>query len=133
PSIYRYYEIVPSLNNNLDAVLRFHYLDEELHGHIEDDLTQWRTEDDMNWIEAGKSSGDISANYVELTQIASFAKHSLRPSGVLPLAWGQVAASCVAGNVLLSWQTLQEQNNSHFLIQESESGQLWNLVAKLDA
>src|SRR5690606_16148686 len=78
PSIYRYYEIVPSLNNNLNAVLRFHYLDEELHGHIEDDLTQWRTEDDMNWIEAGKSSGDISANYVELTQIASFAKHSLR-------------------------------------------------------
>ena len=55
-SILRYYDIVPSNNINLNATLRFRYLDEELNGFNENSLAFFESPNTINWTDLGFSS-----------------------------------------------------------------------------
>ncbi len=70
-SIERYYDISPANNSGLDATVRFSYLDHELNGIAEDDLTPVRfTGTDWNYYAASASDG--TANWVETENVDDF-------------------------------------------------------------
>jgi hypothetical protein len=48
-SIQRYYDILPTNNNNLKATVRISYFDAELNGLAENNLYQWKTKNNITW------------------------------------------------------------------------------------
>lgn len=81
-SIERYYIITPTAaNSNLDATLRLEYFDAELNGHSETKLALWESEDTgISWSVQGKTTEDMTADYIELTGVESFARWTFSPS-----------------------------------------------------
>src|SRR5690554_329512 len=49
------------------------------------------------------------------------------PFSILPLDWGQVSAVACGPANCLTWETLQEKNNSHFELERSYNGGDWEL------
>jgi hypothetical protein len=86
PSIHRYYDITPTNNTGLNATLRMNYFDAELNGLTEAWLGLWRSNDNINWTQAGYSSRDAAANFVQQSGINSFSRWTLSdndfPTGV---------------------------------------------------
>lgn len=75
-SIKRYYEIKPNINTNLAATLRFTYFNAELNGLQENLFTMYAYKNNA-WINEGFTTKSASSNYVELSNMSSFAKHTL--------------------------------------------------------
>ncbi|MCP4122771.1 MAG: DUF285 domain-containing protein, partial [Bacteroidetes bacterium] len=78
-SIERYYDILPTNNTGLAATLRFNYLDHELNGLSESDLSLWR-ENGGVWENMGYTFRDTVNNYVELSGIDFFSRWTLAKS-----------------------------------------------------
>ena len=76
-SIRRFYDIIPAINMNLKALLRFHYFDAELNGIPEASLHQWKSSDNTNWDFVGADARDVAANYVEKKSINKFDRWTL--------------------------------------------------------
>ena len=76
-SIRRYYDIVPTNNLNLKAVLQFYYFDAELNAIPEASLHQWKSKDNINWDFVGADARDMAANYVEKKSINKFDRGTL--------------------------------------------------------
>lgn len=76
-SILRYYDILPSNNNNLNATLRFNYFEGELNGNSESRLVFFNTGNNGNWAMQGYTRRNVTANYVEKTGIKSFSRWTL--------------------------------------------------------
>lgn len=133
-SILRYYDILPANNTALNATLRFSYLDTELNGLAESNLVLWKSADNVNWNNQDYTSRNITANYVEKTNIAGFSRWTLTsPGNPLPVVWGSFNARCANNAVVINWKTLQEDNTKSFIIQRSSNGSNWIEVAVLNA
>ena len=78
PSIKRYYNIFPS-GSNLNATLRFQYLDAELNGNDPANIDIWQSEDNVNWTDLGKTANDVSQKWVEKSGISSLYRQTLAP------------------------------------------------------
>jgi Secretion system C-terminal sorting domain len=76
-SIFRYYDIIPATNVNLNATIRFHYFDTELNGLSESTLILMRSRDNTNWIDYGFNNRHLAENFVEKTGIADFSRYTL--------------------------------------------------------
>jgi hypothetical protein len=76
-SIRRYFDIIPTNNQNLKATLRFFYFDAELNGIPEATLNQYKSKDNVNWNLVGADSRSTAANYVEKKSINFFARWTL--------------------------------------------------------
>lgn len=74
--VLRYYDISPANNQNLDATLRFTYLDDELNGIPEGELELWRNPG-VYWEHKGFTNRNPSGNYVEISGINSFSRWTL--------------------------------------------------------
>ncbi|MEZ4966239.1 MAG: T9SS type A sorting domain-containing protein [Saprospiraceae bacterium] len=81
PSIFRYYEISPANNSGLDATVRFHYLDWELDGIPENELTSFRY-NGTTWDNYPVTARDATANWVETENVDAFSKWTLADCGV---------------------------------------------------
>ncbi len=86
-SIARWYEILPGYNQNLNARLRFWYLDVELGGLDENELVVWRSDDGGNsWSPLATEDRNTEKNWVEIAQQDELARYTLAgPAGILPL------------------------------------------------
>lgn len=125
-SIKRYYDISPANNTNLGATLRILYRDAELNGITESALDLWKSTDTVVWTNAGSSSKNATANYVEQTGIAGFSRWTLSAlNSPLPLLLTRFNVDCDQGNISLDWVTAQEHNVSHFEIQRSADARTW--------
>ena len=51
----------------------------------------------------------------------------------LPVELLSFNASCIENQNILSWQTASEQNSSHFDIEKSIDGEIWNVIGKKEA
>lgn len=49
------------------------------------------------------------------------------PFSILPLEWGEVAAEACGPANCLTWETIQEQNTSHFELERSYNGKDWEM------
>ncbi len=117
-SILRYYDILPSNNNALNATLRFHYFDAELNALPEPILTQWKRINNTTWTDQGFTNRDQVTNYVEKTGIMDFSRWTLTSSGnPLPVAGLELQGEWHNNSARLRWKTTTEINNHHFNIQ----------------
>jgi type IX secretion system substrate protein len=130
----RYFDIIPTSNSSLNAVLRFHYFDAELNGGDENNLVLWKSADNVNWNEIGFDTRNTTTNYVEKTGIADFSRWSLQsPSGALPVIFTLLNARCENGKIIISWKTAQEFNSSRFGIERSINGRDWTVIGTVAA
>jgi hypothetical protein len=128
-SVLRYYEILPTNNTNLDATLRFKYLDGELNGLDENSVEFFESENNINWTQLGFTSRDVTANFVEKRGISTFKRFTLfEPGNVLPVRFILFNARCEENKVFITWKTAQEQNSSHFDIERSVDGIRWTMI-----
>lgn len=134
-SISRYYDIIPANNNALQATLRFYYLNAELNNQSESQLQLFTsTTGGSNWQAQNFTARNGTLNYVEKNNISSFYLHTLSSvSSPLPVFWGPVQAWCNTNSIEVKWQTLQEINSSHFIIQRSVNGASWNDIGQVQA
>jgi type IX secretion system substrate protein len=133
-SILRYYDIIPTNNASLDAILRFQYFDAELNGLTESDLELWKKPSGSGWTPMGYDSKNTTTNYVEKSGIADFSRWTLStPGNALPVVWGSISVSCANDDAVIRFQTLQEWNTLRFDIERSGDGRTWANVATLNA
>ncbi|MEZ5058820.1 MAG: T9SS type A sorting domain-containing protein [Saprospiraceae bacterium] len=98
--IKRQYSITPSNNTDLDATLRFHYLDKELNNLAENDLELWRN-GGSGWTAEGSSGRNSIENWIELSGINSFSDWTAATSGfskVVELNGGELSVGEVFPN-----------------------------------
>jgi hypothetical protein len=122
-SIRRYFDIQPTINNNLQATLRFKYFDAELNGQNENTMIMFKSVDNgVNWTNQSINSRDIAANWVEKTNINDFSRWTLNSAqGALPVLGLQFFAKRInPSQVRLDWKTIQEINNVGFFIERKK-------------
>jgi hypothetical protein len=76
-SISRYFDIIPTTNQNLKAVLRFFYFDTELNSIPEGTLHQYKSNNNINWDFVGADLRSTTLNYVEKRSINKFDRFTL--------------------------------------------------------
>lgn len=121
PSIQRYYDIVPEVNNGLEATLEFHYDDAELGGLPEEELELFRSADGgATWSRRGFAHRDSAANTVTLSGIDAFSRWTLGASSQpLPVELTAFEATLDGDAVQLTWATASETNNAGFHVERA--------------
>ncbi|MEP7322522.1 MAG: T9SS type A sorting domain-containing protein [Saprospiraceae bacterium] len=76
-SIQRYYDITPVNNTGLNATLRLNYFDAELNNKSENNLYLWKSTDTIHWTSANVSNRNITSNFIEANNIASFSRWTI--------------------------------------------------------
>jgi hypothetical protein len=76
--IHRFFDIAPEINANLQATLRFYYLDGELNGNPKSSLNVFTSQQLNSWQPSGSNSRN--ANYVESSNISQLHKYTLAVS-----------------------------------------------------
>ncbi len=134
-TITRFFDIAAQNNTNLNATLRFHYLNAELYGNDENSLIFIKSiNNGISFTNEGFSSRNTTSNYVEKTGIASFARFTLANGNyALPVRFSAFNARCEGSKMIVSWKTAQEQNSSHFNIEASTDGVHWTVVGTVNA
>jgi hypothetical protein len=121
-SILRYYDILPANNSNLNATLRFNYFDAELNGLNENSLLLWKSNDNVNWVNAGFTSRNEVDNYVEKIGITDFSRWTLSSVGnALPVVGLKLTGIWRNNASALNWTTVAEYDNDHFEIERKYS------------
>jgi len=133
-TIFRYFDIVPDNNANLNATLGVNYFNGELNGFNENQLEFWRSNDNIHWTDIGFTTREASNNFVDKTGIASFGRFTLSTANnPLPVHFILFNVHCENDRVLLTWKTAQEQNSDHFDIERSSDGTRWASIGSLPA
>ncbi|HTI11649.1 MAG TPA: T9SS type A sorting domain-containing protein [Puia sp.] len=118
--IQRYFDITPEMNSDLQATLRFFYLDGELAGKDKNDLTVFASREGRNdWASRGKDKSDIFANWIVKNNISELHRFTLAiPNGGKP--FGQAT----------SWQIFPNPSSGTFrttLVCEAVKARVVNL------
>ena len=132
-SIARYYEIEPTNNTNLGAILRGFYLTPELNGQQENILTYSKSTDGgVNWVNVGVGSRNTTQNFVNLSGVQTMGRFALgsvrNPLPIKLLNWG---ASCGGTTVRLKWKVADPAAISRFVIQGSDDGKNWEATTSV--
>jgi hypothetical protein len=131
-TVLRYYDILPTNNSGLNATLRFHYLEAELNGFDESNLTLWKSSDLQNWMHQGWTSRDVTLNYVEKAGIESFSRWTLSSLGnTLPVTLLRFTGEKSGTNVKLKWISENESQLSGYEIEKSFNGRDYHPVGRV--
>ena len=132
-SIERYYDISPANNSGLDATVRFHYLDHELNGLLENDLAPFSF-NGIDWDEYLTTNNDDLANWVETNEVDAFSVWTLAQLvAPLPVELVDFQAKKIDNSkVQLTWKTASEINNEGFEIEHSTDGRNWDYLDFVD-
>jgi len=71
-SLFRYYDIIPANNIDLNATLRFHYFNAELNGLDENNLVLFKKVNNVTWANQGFTARSATGNYVYKNAITNF-------------------------------------------------------------
>ncbi|HEY0677976.1 MAG TPA: T9SS type A sorting domain-containing protein [Chitinophagaceae bacterium] len=133
-TILRYYDITPDNNSNLNATLRFGYMDGELNGIDEAGLTMLENHNNTTWSNIGLTSIDVVANVLVKSGIGNFGRYTLsNANNPLPVRFTAFDVRCQGSLLLLTWKTAQEQNSSHYNIERSADGVSWTVIGNTPA
>jgi hypothetical protein len=131
-SIFRYYEIVPGNNSNLDASLQISYFNGELNGLDENAFVFFKTDDGTTWSNEGFTSGNTNGNFIVKTGINSFSRWTLsNGNSPLPVHFVLFNAKCGNNKVTMIWKTAQEQNSDRFNVERSIDGIQWTVIGSV--
>jgi Secretion system C-terminal sorting domain len=134
-SILRYFDIAPANNTALSATARFKYFDAELNSLDENNLVLWKSIDYGNsWSNIGQDNRSATGNFVEKNSIPDFSLWTLSTANnTLPitlLSFNTITKECAA---IISWRTATEEGVSHFEVQASKDGIVFNPLAMIKA
>lgn len=132
-TVKRFFDVIPSNNNNLDATLRFDYLDNELNGIQEDQLKFLFSEDSgLTWRQLN-STANLTENYLEISNLNSMGRFSSSGQNFTTLPISDIKLNGVANQqaINLSWNTINEVGVSHFIIEKSIDGQIFSTISKI--
>jgi hypothetical protein len=133
-SILRYYDIIPTNDASLNATLQRNYLNAELNSLDPNNLVLWKSADHTTWNSQGFDTRNTTTNYVTKAGLSDFSRWTLSsPNNPLPLIWGAFNTHCISAGTQISWQTLQEQNTTFFLIRRSTDGIAWTEIGSVIA
>lgn len=133
-NVRRVFHINPANNNNLNATLEFRYLDAELNAIDENTLNLWRSANGSGgWASAGgiANAAQNSVTLNGLNDLSWFTPAS--SNAALPIILASFTATCANNQVVLNWQTKQEQNTNRFEVQSSIGGSIWTTLASVNA
>ena len=128
-SIERYYDIVPNNNTGLDATLQFYYLDHELNGIPENDLSPFE-HDGVEWTEHAINNSNQTSNFVEVAGIDEFNFWTLAEMvAPLPIELLYFRGKLQENNeVFLDWATTTEIDNKGFEVQKMIFNSNWESI-----
>jgi len=126
-SIFRYYEIQPTVQSNL-TINAHNYLHAELNGHTEANLQmyQWFNGGGPNfWTPRAGTINTVAntANSTTQTNVLTFYKVTLGSITIpLPVELLNFSAKCDNPSIEINWQTASELNNDYFTVEKSPDG-----------
>lgn len=83
-NVHRYFDIAPANNQDLQATLRFHYLDAELAGK-ENELTLYSAGSrSTDWKVTGKDNSDLGTNWVTKSKLSQLNRYTLAVAPEVP-------------------------------------------------
>ncbi len=132
--IERYYVVTPAgASNDLNANFVFNYFDAELAGINEDNLILYRYSG-TNWDARPAVIRDNANNQITLANIPRFSEWTAGDESMpLPVSLLHFDALRTDNQtVKLTWNTLQAQNISHYEIQKSPDGQIFQSIGNVD-
>ena len=132
-SINRYFDIAPANNTNLNATVRFSYLDGELNGLSKSNLIFYSSSDNgASWFRLGATSTSVASNYVERTGIVFLSRFTLGDnSAILPIRLVSFTGKLLSQGAELQWVTASENSNAFFEIERSEDGIVFSRFASI--
>lgn len=132
-SVRRVYRVVAANNSGLDATLRFQYLDAELNGLDENQLTAHTSSIGTVWAGRG-GTNNATTNTFTINGLNDLGWITLAyANAALPVVLSKFEIACTAGQNYLHWQTAQELNSDYFKIESSGDGLSWQAAGKLPA
>ena len=133
-SIKRYYDIDPTVDNGLNATLTMRWLNNEINGIAESELTLYKSEDGgTTWNFVGHDSRNTGTNTISKSGINSFSRWTLG-SSITPLPVELISFSAEELNpqdALLKWATASELVNDRFEIERSTDGLNWEALGQV--
>ncbi len=135
PSIKRYYDIQPTVNNNLNVTLILSYLDSELNGISESDLHLYKSENaGATWFTMAGASYNATANTASLGGIRQFSYWTLGSARApLPVQLTSFTAQAQGPAVALAWATATEFGAARFEVERSFDGRAFERVGEVAA
>lgn len=131
PSIQRYFEVSPDINNDLGATVILTYRLSDLTSHVESDLVIYKKPISApcnDWVEV-PSVIDIGLhNFTFNVNEFSVITAGDGVATPLPVKWLLVDAAATKDAVLVKWETASEINNSHFEVLRSTNGEDWETI-----
>lgn len=135
--IYRYFNIIPQNNENLNATVKFTFLNGELAGINKEELKMWSSFDKgVTWSLLGADAVDTDNNGVTKSGISSFSYLTLGSdqNHALPLQLlSLTVVPNAAGGADVKWTTTQEINMSVYEVEKSDDGTTFTRFATLAA
>lgn len=130
--IYHFSNTVPSFS----GTIRFNYADNELNQLPEAMLTL-NINNGVAWQDFKTNViRDGQNNFVETTLNTPVNMQELTLASMLaalPLQWGQVKGICNNNIMTVQWETLQEINTQHFIVERSSNGTSWQGIQLIAA
>jgi len=129
--VYKYFDIVPTNNVNLNATLRMYYLDEEIPmGMNESDFAFYNSTDNGGTWFLQNGTVSMLNNYIELTGINEFSRWTIsdKVAAPLPIELLSFDANRVNKMVYLKWSTVSEINNQGFEIERTTDLTNWDNI-----
>lgn len=123
-SIYRYYDITPSVNTGLNASVDFYYFHAELAGLAEPNLGMFASSNGgTQWTNLGEDGLDQGADFLTVNGINVLNRLTLANiSAPLSVQLIRFYALPLDREVRLNWVTSAETNNRFFAIERSADG-----------
>ena len=132
-SIGRYFDIVPTVNGNLDLTLSLSYRDGELNGIAENRLLLFKSETGASgpWARVDYASYDASTNTVTRDHIGSLSVWTLgNADNPLPVELLAFTAEAEGPAARLRWTTVSEKNSARFEVERSVNGKQFERIGE---
>lgn len=78
-------------------------------------------------------ASDHGLFYMPLSDLPGITPADSEPFVSLPVRFTEFNTSCENKGAVLTWKTAQEQNSSHFVVERSQNGNLWEAIGRLPA
>ncbi|MBE2231034.1 MAG: T9SS type A sorting domain-containing protein [Chitinophagaceae bacterium] len=134
-SVFRYYEITPSLNTGLNAGVDFYYDDNELGSLAEGNLGLFLSSNGNQWTNLGVEVLNQSSNFLSVTGLSSLNRFTLAYISA-PLAarlLSFTAENKGTGKVVLSWTVTDETPDDKYILEKSADGIRFAEIYRRDA
>ncbi|MCJ0742169.1 T9SS type A sorting domain-containing protein [Pedobacter montanisoli] len=132
-TIKRFFEIEPTLNTNLNATIRFNYLDMELNGLQESQLKLLYSDNNgTTWNNLTSATINTAQSYIEVSNVNTMGQFSAANDfTTLPISAINLSGISNNSKIVVKWSTLNEINVDYFIIEKSIDRSSFKEIARM--